>query len=110
SERRALVDPVDDRGPGLLGDIAAGGGAVALPRPLRRGVELLRQRRRGELQLGHGSVAHVPGSLRTVGREGYRYCPMPSSASPGSRGEKRLSSRFTEKRGPISSWPARVRV
>ena len=28
---------------------------------------------------------------------------MPSSGSPGSRGEKRSSSRLTEKRGPIST-------
>ena len=34
---------------------------------------------------------------------------MPSSGSPGSRGEKRCSSLLTEKRGPISTLAVRAR-
>lgn len=43
-------------------------------------------------------------------RGGYRNWPIPSSGSPGSRGEKRRSSLLTLKRGPSNTWPARISV
>ena len=42
--------------------------------------------------IGHQFLGRVEVSKRA----GYRYCPMPSSGWPGSRGEKRSSSELTE--------------
>ncbi len=73
------------------------------------GGRLAGRRRCGTLeQLGQRHQEPVPGTVGGSGRllvdgrtavskrDGYMYWPMPSSGSPGSRGEKRWSSELTE--------------
>ena len=50
------------------------------------------------------------GAAGVENRGGYRNGPIPSRGWPGSRGAKRLSSEFTLKRGPRSTWPSRISV
>jgi hypothetical protein len=81
----------------------------AVFRAMLRGVQqVTRASRTWERSIPQGLAPGGAGGVEK--RAGYRNCPIPSSGWPGSRGAKRRSSLFTLKRGPMRTWPLRIRV
>ena len=99
--RGPLVQPVDDRDPGIDRRRVGVDLAVGFGRLLRFGLERLRERRRGDAAACR--LLRRRRRCRTGPDTGY--WPMPLIGSPGKRGENRWSSSLTEYRGPISTRP-----